>query len=85
MERATAMSFWIPCISVIVVFWLGFGLTYFVLRGRVNRLESRMRRMERAISPRQTEDLPRTTPPQPVRPRPVSPSRYITVERQPRY
>lgn len=79
------MSFWIPCLAVIVVFWLSFGVTYFVLRGRVVRLESRMRRVERAISPRQTEDLPRTTSQQPIRPRPVAPSRYMTVERQPKY
>ena len=73
-------TFWIPCLSVIVVFWLGFGVTYFILRGRVTRLESRVRKLERATS-KNTEDLPRTTTQQPVRPRPVAPSRYVTVER----
>lgn len=74
-------TFLIPCISMIVVFWLGFGVTYFVLRGRVNRLEGRVRRLERLGNHRQTEDLPRTTSQPQPRPRPVSPSRYITVER----
>ncbi len=73
-------SFWIPCLAVIVVFWLGFGVTYFVLRGRVSRLEYRVKKLERATS-RHTEDLPRTTSQQPVRPRPISPSRYVTVDR----
>jgi len=74
-------TFWIPCLGVIIVFWLGFGVTYLVLRGRVDRLESRLKKVERTMRPRQTDDLPRTTPQQPIRPRPVAPTRYVTVER----
>ncbi len=77
-------SFLIPCISIIVVFWLGFGLTYFVLRGRVTRLERRIRRIERQMGGN-TEDFSHQQP-QP-KPKPVAPSRYVTVDRQinPRY
>ena len=78
-------TFLIPCISLIVVFWLGFGVTYFALRGRVNVLERRVRRLEKQAG-RNTEEFP---PPQqqrvPTRPRPVTTSHYVSVERQPKY
>ena len=70
-------SFLIPCISVVVVFWLGFGLTYFVLRERVTKLERRIRRIERQMGGN-TQDFS----PQQLQPKPTAPSRYITVDRQ---
>jgi len=70
-------SFLIPCISVVVVFWLGFGLTYFTLRGRMSRLERRVRRIEKQMG-RNTEDVS----PQQPQSKPIKPSRYVTVDRQ---
>jgi len=75
--------FFVPCVSLIVVFWLGFGLTYYLLRERIVRVELRVARIERSMSKGQTEDLPQKTTPLPKSPRPVVPSRYITVDRQP--
>jgi hypothetical protein len=77
-------SFLVPCISMIVVFWLGFGLTYFVLRGRVTRLERRVGRLERQGG-RTTENFPLQQQRPPTRPRPVTTAHYISVDRQPKY
>jgi len=77
-------TFLVPCISMIAVFWLGFGLTYFVLRGRVNRLESRIVRVEKYINGRQTDEFPRRPLPLSISSRPNIPSKYITVDRQPK-
>ncbi len=77
-------TFLLPCISMIAVFWLGFGLTYFVLRGRVSMLESRIARVEKYIHGRQTDEFPRRPLPQPISPRPNVPRKYITVDRQPK-
>jgi len=77
-------TFLVPCISMIAVFWLGFGLTYFVLRGRVNRLESRIVRVEKYINGRQTDEFPRRPLPLSISSQPIVPSKYITVNRQPK-
>lgn len=77
-------TFLFPCISMIAVFWLGFGLTYFVLRGRANRLESRIVRLEKYINRRQTDEFPRRPVPRSISPRPNVLRKYITVDRQPK-
>ncbi len=67
----------ISCFSVILVFWLGFGLTYFTLLGRMSRLERRVRHIERQTG-RNTEDVSSHQP----QPKPIKPSRYISLDRQ---
>jgi len=75
--------FFVPCVTLILVFWLGFAMVYFTLKGRIVRLERRVRRLEKRNGGTTTEDfvpdVVRTPTPPLVR------RRYITVDRQPKY
>ncbi len=75
------MNFWYPCLVLIAVFWLSFAVVYFTLRGRMGRLERRLRRVERTLQGRQTEDF--STPQLQPRPQlPLTPRiKYVTVDR----
>ena len=77
--------FFVPCVSLFVVFWLSFSLVYFALSGRIGRLERRVRKLERPG--RSTEDfsLEVVREPTPRPTRPVVTRKYITVDRQPKY
>ena len=73
------MNFWYPCLVLIAVFWISFAVVYFALHGRMGRLEKRLRRVERSIQGRQTEDF--LQPQLQLRPQPAPRTRYKTVER----
>jgi len=78
--------FFVPCVSLLVVFWLSFALVYFMLSERMKRLERRIRKLERGQGGNTedfTLDVVRQPTPRPTRP--VVQSRYITVDRQPKY
>ncbi len=78
--------FFVPCVSLLVVFWVSFALVYFALSGRMRRLERKVRKLERGQGGNTedfTLDVVRQPTPRPTRP--VAQSRYITVDRQPKY
>lgn len=75
-------SFLLPCGALIVVFWVSFGLFYYMIKSQIEPVLKSVKRIERSLGTRTTEEFPNQQPQLRPRPRPVAPSRYVTVERQ---
>ena len=75
------ISFLIPCIAVIVIFWLSVGIVYLMLRSQLYPIMRSMKRLEKQMGTGpNTQEFVTSSQPTP-RPRPQAPSRYVTVER----
>lgn len=77
------MTFLLPAICMIVIFWISVGIVYLMLRSQLAPIIRSIRRLERQNSGRNTEDYTADVVRIPT-PRPVN-SRYITVDRTPKY
>lgn len=75
-------TFLLPCGALIIVFWLSFGLFYLMVRRELSPILRSMRRIERSLGTRTTEEFPNQQPQLRPKPRPAAPSRYVTVDRQ---
>ncbi len=73
------LTFLLPAICVIVIFWISVGITYLMLRSQLAPIIRSIRRLERNVGGRNTEDYTPDVVRVPT-PRPIAP-RYITVDR----
>ena len=73
--------FLVPVIAMLTVFWISCSVIYWMIKRQLAPIVRSIKKIERNMGSSPTTEEFSPTP----RPRPSAPSRYITVERQPRY